>query len=98
VPCLWTRRSRWQLKLQTEVSSLKLLEVRVRGGSEENYEEDHRSLGRVHLVLVLLMVSKDHVMAVVLEQLGPTRPDDLRGRLSNSALKSVRKRWMSSNC
>jgi hypothetical protein len=42
VPCLWTRRSRWQLKLRTEVSNLKLLDVRVRGGSEEKYEEDHR--------------------------------------------------------
>ena len=44
MPCLWTRLSRWQLKLRTEVSSLKLLEVRVRGGSEEKYEEDHRRL------------------------------------------------------
>jgi hypothetical protein len=33
VPCLWTRRSRWQLKLRTEVSSLKPLEVRVPGRS-----------------------------------------------------------------
>ena len=39
MPCPWMRRSRWQLKPRTEVSSLKSFEAATRR-IEENQEED----------------------------------------------------------